>query len=194
MLSAEAQFTAIEGFLAERMSHAVCLRLASGKDAAFLLDLRLNPERNQNISATSNDLNAQLAWMRAYELRHSAGSEAYFIIEANGMPQGSLRLYDYHLSDNSYCWGSWIIRPGAPSATAFKSLILSYDLAFGALRFAKARFEVRQANVSVWKFHETLGARIVREDCLTRYYAYTAEDYANARPRLQAFAKLKDTP
>lgn len=193
MLPPEAHATAIEGFLADRGTHAVSLRLASDEDASFLLDLRLDPQRNQNISATSGDLDAQVAWMRAYALRHSAGNEAYFIIEANGVPQGSLRLYDYRSADDSYCWGSWIIRPGAPAATAFGSLILAYDLAFGALRFAKARFEVRQANVSVWKFHEKLGVKMVREDHLTRYYEYPAEDYAAARPRLHKFAQLKDS-
>jgi hypothetical protein len=191
MLPIEAHSKAIAGFLAERRSEAVCLRLALESDASFLLSLRLDPSRNQNISATPDDLNVQVEWMRAYGLRHSAGVEAYFIIEAAGVPQGSLRLYDYRASDDSYCWGSWIIRPGAPSNSAFSSLILAYDLGFGSLQFAKACFEVRQANVSVWKFHEALGAKMVREDELTRYYEYTHRNYAAARPWLKKFAQLK---
>jgi len=191
MLPIEAHSAAITGFLAERQSDAVRLRLASESDASFLLSLRLDPSRNQNISATASDLSAQVEWMRTYAVRRSAGKEVYFVIEARGAPQGSLRLYDYRLSDDSYCWGSWIIRPGAPSACAFSSLILAYDLGFGPLRFARARFEVRQANVSVWKFHEALGAKMVRENELTRYYEYTAQDYAAARPRLKKFSQLE---
>jgi hypothetical protein len=191
MLPIEAHSRVIADFLAERQSEAVRLRLALVSDAPFLLSLRLDPSRNQNISATANDLNAQMEWMRAYGLRHSAGGEAYFLIEAAGVPQGSLRLYDYRQSDDSYCWGSWIIRPGAPPAIAFSSLILAYDMSFGPLQFTKARFEVRQANLSVWKFHEALGAKMVREDGLTRYYEYMAPDYAKERPRLKKFAQLK---
>ena len=130
--------------------------------------------------------------MRAYATREAAGQEAYFVIEVDGQPQGSLRLYDYRPSADSFCWGSWIIRPGAPAATAYQSAILAYDLAFGALRFARSHFDVRQANLSVWKFHEKMGARLVREDSLDRFYDYAGEDYRQARTRLQKFTQLRD--
>jgi RimJ/RimL family protein N-acetyltransferase len=176
----------------EREGDTVRLRLALESDAEFLLGLRLDPSRNQNISATSSDLCAQLNWMRAYSARETAGQEAYFVIEVDGQPQGSLRLYDYRTSADSFCWGSWIIRPGAPAATAYQSAILAYDLAFGALRFARSHFDVRQANVSVWKFHEKMGARLVREDSLDRFYEYAGEDYRQARTRLQKFTQRRD--
>jgi len=166
--------------------------LAQESDAEFLLGLRLDPSRNQNISATSSDLGTQVSWMRAYGTREVAGQEAYFVIEVDGQPQGSVRLYDYRPSDGSFCWGSWIIRPGASPSTAYQSAILVYDLAFGSLRFDRSRFDVRQANVSVWKFHEKMGARLVREDSLDRFYAYGAEDYRQVRARLQKFTQQRD--
>ena len=168
------------------------LRLATEADAAFILGLRLDPLRNQNISSTSSDLSAQVSWMRAYGVREAAGQEAYFVIEVDGQPQGSLRLYDYQPSSDSFCWGSWIIRPGAPAATAYQSAILAYDLAFGALGFTRSHFDVRQANLSVWRFHEKLDARLAREDAQDRYYEYAVEDYRKARARLQKFAQLRD--
>jgi hypothetical protein len=51
---------------------------------------------------------------------------------------------------------------------------------------------VRQANVSVWKFHEKMGARLVREDALDRFYRYEAEDYRQARSRLQKFTQNRE--
>jgi RimJ/RimL family protein N-acetyltransferase len=191
MLPAEVHRQAIQSFLAERAGDAVRLRLATELDAEFLLELRLDPSRNRNISTTSSDLSAQVSWMRAYAAREAAGQEAYFVIEANGQPQGSLRLYDYRLSENSFCWGSWIIRPGAPASTAYQSAILVYDLAFGPLCFARSHFDVRQPNVSVWKFHEKMGARLVREDSTNRVYAYEAEDYRQARVRLVRFTQQR---
>jgi RimJ/RimL family protein N-acetyltransferase len=192
MFPAEGHLASIRFFMEEREGDTVRLRLALESDAEFLLGLRLDPSRNQNISATSSDLCAQLNWMRAYSARETAGQEAYFVIEVDGQPQGSLRLYDYRTSADSFCWGSWIIRPGAPAATAYQSAILAYDLAFGALRFARSHFDVRQANVSVWKFHEKMGARLVREDSLDRFYEYAGEDYRQARTRLQKFTQRRD--
>jgi len=131
--------------------------------------------------------------MRAYASRHERGSEAYFIIEVAGQSQGSLRLYDYLPERDSFCWGSWIIRPGAPAQIAYESVILAYDLAFGALGFGHAHFEVRQANVSVWKlFHEKMGAKLVREDSKDRFYEYSVEDYRQARPRLEKFTQQRE--
>jgi RimJ/RimL family protein N-acetyltransferase len=192
MLPAEGHLPAIRDFLAERAGDAVRLRLATESDSEFLLGLRLDPSRNQNISATSSDLGAQVSWMRAYDAREAAGQEAYFVIEVDGQPQGSVRLYDYRPADDSFCWGSWIIRPGASPSTAHQSAVLVYDLAFGSLRFARSHFDVRQANVSVWKFHEKMGACLVREDSLDRFYAYGAEEYRQVRVRLQKFTQHRD--
>lgn len=192
MLPAEGHVRAMEAFLADRRSDDVRLRHASESDAEFLLALRLDPSRNQNISSTSADLSAQISWMRNYAERRHAGQEAYFVIEVSSEPQGSLRLYDYKPAEDSFCWGSWIIRPGAPAPTAYQSAILAYDLAFGCLGFARSHFEVRQANVSVWKFHEKMGAKLIREDALDRFYRYEAEDYRQARSRLLKFTQNRN--
>ena len=162
------------------------------EDSEFLLGLRLDPSRNQNISATSGELKSQILWMESYLKRYIQGCEAYFIIEVDGQPEGTLRLYDYLSDQDSFCWGSWIIRPGAPALTAYQSAILVYDLAFGSLKFTRAHFDVRQTNISVWKFHEKMGAKVVREDTQDRFYDYTVEEYKMARIRLQKFTQNRD--
>jgi RimJ/RimL family protein N-acetyltransferase len=192
MLPAEKHVQAIESFLGERNSDGTRFRRATVDDSEFLLGLRLDPSRNQNISATSGELKSQILWMESYLKRYNQGGEAYFIIEVNGQPQGTLRLYDYLPEQDSFCWGSWIIRPGAPALTAYQSAILVYDLAFGSLKFTRAHFDVRQANISVWKFHEKMGAKVVREDTQDRFYDYTFEDYKMARIRLQKFTQNRD--
>lgn len=192
MLPAERHSDAIASFLADRLGDVTRLRLATEDDAAFLLSLRMDSSRNQNISATSPHLDDQVVWMRSYASRFAAGLEAYFIIEVFGEAQGSLRLYDYLAQNDSFCWGSWIIRPGAPAATAYHSAILAYDLAFGGLRFTHAHFDVRQVNVSVWKFHEKMGSKLKHEDSTDRFYEYGVEDYRKARERLTKFTQNRD--
>ena len=193
MLPAEQHSSAIRSFLDERSRDETRLRLATEADAAFLLGLRLDSSLNKNISHTSSDLAEQRAWMRSYEARHAAGREAYFVIEVAGVPEGSIRLYDYLPKSDSFCWGSWIIRPGAPMATAFQSVMIVYDLGFGPLGFARAHFDVRQANISVWKFHEKMGVTMVREDAADRFYEYPAENYKIARTWLKKFTQMRDT-
>lgn len=189
MLRPELHVAAIQAFLSCHDSDAVRLRLAGKDDAAFLLSLRLDPSRNKNLSATSNDIAAQIGWMEKYVERHNKGEEAYFVISVDGKDAGTLRIYDYQHLNDSFCWGSWIIAPGAPPAVAYQSVVLVYDLAFGALKFAKSHFDVRQANTSVWRFHEKMGARLVRQDSLDRFYEYTKEDYVLARKRLEKFSQ-----
>jgi RimJ/RimL family protein N-acetyltransferase len=191
MLEAESHSKVITDFLASLQGAQTLLRLATEADAAFLLSLRLDPARNQNISTTSAALTDQVNWMRAYEQRRTAGLEAYFIIINADVAVGSLRLYDYKLGRDSFCWGSWIIRPGTSPEVAYQSALLVYDLGFGPLRFARAHFEVRQANPSVWKFHEKMGARLIREDVLDRHYEYSVEDYRLTRARLTKFTQQR---
>jgi RimJ/RimL family protein N-acetyltransferase len=192
MLPAEKHVQAIKNFFSERNSDGTRFRHATMEDSEFLLGLRLDPSRNQNISATSGELKSQILWMESYLKRYIQGCEAYFIIEVDGQPEGTLRLYDYLSDQDSFCWGSWIIRPGAPALTAYQSAILVYDLAFGSLKFTRAHFDVRQTNISVWKFHEKMGAKVVREDTQDRFYDYTVEEYKMARIRLQKFTQNRD--
>ena len=192
MLPSDRHAYIVEAFIGQRHGDTTRLRLATEEDAEFLLNLRLDSSRNQNISATSEDLSAQIAWMRDYVGRYAAGREAYFLIEVAGEPQGCLRLYDYLTEQDSFCWGSWIIKPGAPAQTAHQSAILAYDLAFGAMDFTRAHFNVRQANASVWKFHEKMGAQLIREDALNRHYIYEVQDYRQARVRLTKYTQNRE--
>ncbi len=191
MLAAESHSKAIAGFLANLQGAQTILKRATEADSDFLLSLRLDPSRNQNISRTSAAVSDQLNWMRAYECRSAAGAEAYFLVVNAGVAVGSLRLYDYKPERDSFCWGSWIIRPGTAPEVAYQSAILVYDLGFGPLRFTRAHFDVRQANASVWKFHEKMGARLIREDVLDRYYEYSVEDYRLTRARFAKFTQQR---
>jgi len=122
--------------------------------------------------------------MAAYEARFEAGLEAYFIIQHEAKDVGTVRLYDYRPAADSFCWGSWIIQPGTHALAGMLTPMLVYDLAFIGLGFNSAYFDVRNANATVWKFHEMLGAELVGEDDLNRMYTYPKSKYPAARARL----------
>ena len=153
-------------------------------DSEFILSLRLDPERNAHISSTSDSLPNQRQWMEAYESRFEDGLEAYFIIQHEGKDVGTVRLYDYRPAADSFCWGSWIIQPGAHALSGMLTPMLVYDLAFMGLGFDSAYFDVRLVNATVWKFHEMMGAELVCEDKLNRMYTYSKAKYPAARARL----------
>lgn len=184
MLNPEQHCTAIETFLKDRKGGAVRLRLATSEDAELILSLRLDPGRNGYISSTSKSLEDQRQWMQAYMKRFIAGFEAYFIIQFGAEDVGTVRLYDYRTEEDSFCWGSWIIRSGVPDLAAFSTPLMVYDLGFEHLGFSSAHFDIRKANTAVWKFEEMLGAELVGEDDLNRRYLYPKSKYPSARARM----------
>lgn len=185
MLFPDKHAKAVSGFLSDRLSDKTRLRLVTSADADFILSLRNDPTKGKNLSPTDQSLAAQEAWLRSYEQRRAASRELYFIIEHAGHPVGTVRLYDYRPSADSFCWGSWIVAASAPPTVAYRSALLVYDLAFGCLGFSRAHFDVRQANASVWRFHEKMGAKLVREDASNRFYGYEYDDFVRRRAELK---------
>jgi RimJ/RimL family protein N-acetyltransferase len=133
-------------------------RDATVEDAALILNLRTDEKKGRFLSATSDSLEVQQAWLRAYAV--STG-QAYFIIEREGQAIGTVRLYDPR--GKSFCWGSWIIADGQPASVAMESALMVYAYALDCLGYEQAHFDVRAANEKVWKFHERFGAKRLRQ-------------------------------
>ena len=137
---------------------SIVLRDVTVDDAPFILSLRLDPKRNQFLSPVADDVGRQQAWIRNY--LQSEG-QAYFVISSlTGEALGVVRLYD--AEGDSFSWGSWIMKEGAPVAAAMEAALLVCRLGLD-WGFQAAHFKVHQANVSVLKFHEMFGARRVAQ-------------------------------
>ena len=77
------------------------LRLAEENDAAFILSLRIDPNKNKYLSNVGADVDKQREWLRAYKQREQQGQEYYFVIEdAHGLCVGVVRMYDFQ--DHSF--------------------------------------------------------------------------------------------
>ena len=134
------------------IGHNLLFRDANSCDAEFILSLRTNPSKNQYLSFVSNDLSLQTQWLEQYSL---ASDQIYFIILADEKPCGTVRIYDER--GDSFCWGSWLLAPGAPSNFAIESALMIYQFSL-RLGFRRSHFGVRKENTSVWRFHERFGA------------------------------------
>jgi len=141
-------------------------RDAGVKDAAFILALRTDEAKSAHLSRTENAIDQQIEWLNRYSID---AEQVYFIIlDWNLQAVGTVRLYDRQA--DSFCWGSWILMAGTPSSYAIESALLVYRFAL-SLGFKRSHFDVRKANVSVWRFHERFGA--VRTGETTDDFLYT---------------------
>lgn len=124
----------------------------------------------------------QQAWLERYA---QAEDQAYFIIEYQHQPIGTVRLYDPQ--GESFCWGSWILKNGRPSHAAMESALMVYAYAVDHLGFQAAHFDVRKGNERVWQFHERFGARRNGETDLDYLYVLSLDAIEAARVRYAKF-------
>jgi RimJ/RimL family protein N-acetyltransferase len=158
-------------------------RDANEADAAFILQLRTDSQKSRYLSTTDADIEKQKAWLREYAQKQD---QAYFIIEnLQGEALGTVRLYD--AQENSFCWGSWILKAGVPQTVAIESALMVYAYAIDYLKFTAAHFDVRKGNESVWQFHERFGARRVSTTEADYFYTLDAGAISKARKRYTKF-------
>ena len=163
------------------------LRLVEKTDAEFILSLRLNNELNKHLSEVSSSLDLQVDWIQKYKKREVNRLEYYFIIQDKIKKEkyGTVRLYDFR--EDSFCWGSWIIKPNSPAGTTIQSFVLSIGFGFDHLVFQRARWDVRKENKKAIELYELYGANIVAEDELNYYFEYMKEDYEKTRERYKKY-------
>ena len=151
-------------------------------DAAFILSLRIDPEKSRYLSSVSGEIEQQQRWLKSYA---HLNDQAYFIIEFQNKPIGTVRLYD--AQGESFCWGSWILSNERPSQAAMESALMVYSYAVDHLDFKGSHFDVRKGNERVWQFHERFGAKRVAETELNYLYQLDYEAITGSRARYERF-------
>ncbi len=157
-------------------------------DAKFIVDLRSS--KGRFLSQSSSLLSDQISWIDNYLCRFERGEEFYFVIEdKKGYKLGVVRIYDTNQGKDSFCWGSWLIRDGAPFYTSIESALLVYEFAFDVLKKNKAKFDVRKDNANVVRFHESFGAKRIGEDDKNFYYELTPSIFSKSKERFKKYLK-----
>lgn len=162
---------------------SIVFRNAEIKDAEFILSLRTDSQKSRFISFTAPRIDEQIAWLEEYAHKTD---QAYFIIEdLLGEALGTIRLYDPQF--DCVCWGSWILKHGAPQSASIESALIIYAYAFDNLGFEYARFDVRKKNESVWQFNERLGAMRIAETERDFHYRIAKTAFLNRVSRYRKF-------
>lgn len=160
----------------------VILRAATPDDAAFVYMMRKNEKKNIFLNKISGGVAEQRIWLKScFEDPY----QIYFVIlSKSNDPLGLVRIYDQR--EESFCWGSWMIKENAPSSTAIESAVLLYKYALDVIGFEKSHFDVRIGNDKVINFHKKFGALEVKRDQLDVYFEISNE---SIRKSLVRFCK-----
>jgi RimJ/RimL family protein N-acetyltransferase len=164
------------------------LRFVELEDASFILGLRTDGRLGEFLSKTDSDIETQVEWIKKYKDREQNKLEFYFIIESKrGECLGTVRLYDFQ--EDSFCWGSWIIKPNRPSGTAIESFVLSMGFGFEQLGFERARFDVRKENKKAFELYKFYAGELVAEDELNYYFNYSKRAYMQIKKIMKNMLK-----
>jgi RimJ/RimL family protein N-acetyltransferase len=159
------------------------LRNADVSDAEFVVRLRTDRQKRRFISPTSAQIAPQIAWLTQYA---NTPDDAYFIAEdTSGDKIGTIRIYAP--VEDSFCFGSWIMKDGALISHSVESLLMVYHYALDELGFNRSYFAVRKDNRSVWRFMERFGGVRTRETDID--YCYETQRAA-VEESFQRFANL----
>lgn len=153
-------------------------------DAGFILSIRTDIKKSKFLMPISPELDRQVAWLEDYAHKTD---QAYFIIETNtGTPLGAVRLYD--AAGDSFCWGSWVLKDGAPHSAAIESALMVYSYATDHLGFRAAhQLNVCKGNENVCRFHESFGAERVVETESFYVYQINLEKINAIRSKLKMY-------
>ena len=157
-------------------------RNACVADAAFIYKLRTDARKNKHLSPVSSELQQQELWLKQYA---ASDNQAYFIIEHQEAPIGTMRIYD--AQGESVCFGSWILTDESPSHAGIESALMVYAYAIDCLNFRAAHFEVRKENKAVWRFHEKFGALKTGETADNFLYRIDYEAIMRSRLRYKRY-------
>ena len=152
------------------------LRTVEIKKAKFIFSKRQNQNKTKYLSKVTGTVESQKEWIKNYKQREENKKEFYFVIESKDKEKlGLVRMYDFQ--DESFCWGSWLIKEDAPKTTAIESALQIYEFGIYSLGFEKSHFDVRKGNDKVISFHQRFGAKIVDEDELDYFFNFEKSDY-----------------
>jgi RimJ/RimL family protein N-acetyltransferase len=162
------------------------MRTVEINDAEFIYTMRQNEAKTKYLSKVNGNVESQKEWIANYKQREEDKKEFYFVIESkNEQKLGLARMYDFQ--NDSFCWGSWLIKEDAPKTTAIESALQIYEFGFYGLKFEKSHFDVRKGNDKVVAFHQRFGAKIVDEDELDYFFNFEKNDYKITKEKYKRY-------
>jgi hypothetical protein len=160
-------------FFLER--YGLQVRLVTENDAQFIVDLRTDSRLSKHISITSSDIGKQQQWIQNYKQREEEGEEYYFIIQLDGVPIGTYRLYN--IEGDRFTSGSWLFSSESPTGASILGALLCKEIAYNELGLKRDFGDTRKDNKRVLRHNMTFEPVIVGEDELNLYFETPKENF-----------------
>jgi hypothetical protein len=165
---------------------SIYLRAATKADAAFVFELRSHSFKSTYLHKIHGTVKDQEAWL---EKSYADPHQFYFTINSAAHERlGLVRIYDQQ--GDSFCWGSWLIKDGAPASTAIESALLVYRFALSQ-GFKQSHFDVRIGNDSVIAFHQRFGASEVCRTDSDIYFRIERDAICSSMQRFKKFLPVE---
>ncbi len=162
------------------------LRTVNIEDGEFIYNLRNNQKKTKYLSQIKGTVEDQKKWIQDYKHREKNNQEYYFVIESKRKEKlGLVRIYDFQ--NDSFSWGSWLLKDSAPAYAAIESALQIYEFAFHHLDFTRSHFEVQKGNDRVKAFHLRFGAEIINENENEFFFIFTKRIYETARIKYKRY-------
>ncbi len=173
--------------------HQLRLRLVQPEDAAYIYDLRMNPDYNSYLSPVSGTVADQKRWIENYKTREMAGEELYYVIEClNGQRCGVVRLYE--ITEESFTWGSIILDQNKPRKAALEATLQSMSVGFDILKRSVVKLEADNRNDIALAFYRRFGMSETGSDAQNTYFELTAADFNAHKDALWTAVKKHSKP
>lgn len=158
------------------MGKNIMLRAATADDAPFVYQMRTNNKKTTFLNKIEGGVEEQRRWLVNC---HADPYQIYFVIASkDNIPLGLVRIYDQ--KNDSFCWGSWLVKEDAPPSTAIESALILYRYAVDIIGFKKSHFDVRIGNDKVINFHKNFGAIEINRDSQDIFFEITAESISKS--------------
>lgn len=169
--------------------YGIKVRLASKDDAPYIMSLRTDKQLARFIHQTEDDFQAHYRWFDKYKKREEEGRDYYFIYLKDEKPVGLNRIYNIYEYYGTI--GSWLCSPDNEVEVSMLTNILLHDIVFEILDLDIVLFDVRRANMHVWKMHKSLGATIVGESDIDYYLVNSRTSYQPLRDKMLSMLYIK---
>lgn len=170
----------------------ISMRCVREEDAAFIVRLRNDENKNQYVNPVSEDISLQVQWIRK---QISRDNDYYFIFsDKSSSSLGLCSVYDINPDDHTAAFGRWISWGNALQNV--ESAVLSFDFAFEN-GIQKLFLDIVRENKKVINFWKRFGAAFDKEFSangftLCRYIITYDEYYSGLRDKNISLLRINE--
>lgn len=172
------------------IKYGISVRLVEEKDAAFILELRVDSELDTYMRKVPNDIDLQVDWIREYKKREIDGLEYYFIYFVDGFPIGVNRIVN--IRNDSWMGASLIFKKNCPPGTPILATLIQYYIGFEVLEKSVHFGDILKGNLKAIRFNQFLGSDFIYEDENAFYIILSNKIYLETKSKVERIFIKKD--